>query len=102
MHPVLTRLGLANNSRLCAPGTANSVTSDNPATGEALAAVKLESRADYESAMQRAVRAQASWRQLPAPKRGEIVRRMGNAFREQKDALKRDLGIVLRIIHEIG
>jgi small subunit ribosomal protein S8 len=33
------------------------------------------------------VKAQASWRQLPAPKRGEIVRRMGNAFREQKDAL---------------
>jgi len=87
MHPVLTRLGLANNSRLCAPGTANSVTSDNPATGEALAAVKLESRADYENAMSRAVKAQASWRQLPAPKRGEIVRRMGNAFRDMKEPL---------------
>jgi aldehyde dehydrogenase (NAD+) len=86
-HPVLVRLGLANNPRICAPGTANSVTSDNPATGEAIAAVRLESRADYESAMARAVKAQASWRQLPAPKRGEIVRRMGNAFREQKDAL---------------
>ncbi|MBI1303081.1 MAG: aldehyde dehydrogenase family protein [Phycisphaera sp.] len=87
MHPVLTRLGLANHPRLCAPGTANSVTSDNPATGEAIAAVRLESRADYESAVARAVKAQASWRQLPAPKRGEIVRRMGNAFRDAKDAL---------------
>ena len=86
-HPVLVRLGLANNPRICAPGTANSVTSDNPATGEPIAAVRLESRADYESAMARAVKAQASWRQLPAPKRGEIVRRMGNAFRDQKDAL---------------
>ena len=45
-HPVLVRLGLANNPRICAPGTANSVTSDNPATGEAIAAVRLESRAD--------------------------------------------------------
>jgi aldehyde dehydrogenase (NAD+) len=33
------------------------------------------------------VKAQASWRQLPAPKRGEIVRQMGNAFRDAKDAL---------------
>jgi hypothetical protein len=47
-HPVLVRLGLANNPRICAPGTANSVTSDNPATGEPIAAVRLESRADYE------------------------------------------------------
>ena len=87
MHEVLNRLGLANHPRLFAPGTAGSVTSDNPATGEAIAAVRLESRADYEAAVARAVRAQASWRQLPAPKRGEIVRRMGNAFRDAKDAL---------------
>ncbi|MFM1803942.1 MAG: Methylmalonate semialdehyde dehydrogenase [Planctomycetota bacterium] len=87
MHPVLDALGLSNNSRICAPGTANSVTSDNPATGEAIAAVRLESKADYESAVARAVKAQASWRQLPAPKRGEIVRRMGNAFREMKEPL---------------
>ncbi|MEY2794348.1 MAG: hypothetical protein RIR10_64 [Planctomycetota bacterium] len=87
MHAVLNRLGLANNARICAPGTPNSVTSDNPATGEAIAAVRLESRADYESAMARAVKAQASWRQLPAPKRGEIVRRMGNAFRDMKEPL---------------
>ena len=87
MHPVLTRLGLANNSRLCAPGTANSVTSDEPATGRPIAAVKLESRSDYESAVTRAVKAQASWRQVPAPKRGEIVRLMGNALREMKEPL---------------
>jgi aldehyde dehydrogenase (NAD+) len=87
MHDILNRLGLANHARLCAPGTAGSVTSDNPATGEAIAAVRLDSRADYESAIARAVRAQASWRQLPAPKRGEIVRRMGNALRDAKDPL---------------
>lgn len=63
------------------------MTSDNPATGEAIAAVRLESRADYEQAITRAMAAQASWRQLPAPKRGEIVRRMGNAFRDCKEPL---------------
>ncbi len=87
MHPLLSRLGLDNDPRLCAPGTANSVTSDNPATGKAIAAVRLQSRADYESAVLRATRAQASWRQLPAPKRGEVVRLMGNALRDVKEPL---------------
>jgi aldehyde dehydrogenase (NAD+) len=87
LHPVLTRLGLANHARLCAPGTANSITSDNPATGEPIAAVRLDSRSEYEAAVERAMRAQVSWRQLPAPKRGEVVRLMGNAFREAKEPL---------------
>ncbi len=87
MHALLQRLGLSNNQRICAPGTPHSVTSENPATGEAIAAVRLETRADYESAIARAVKAQASWRQLPAPKRGEIVRLMGNALREAKEPL---------------
>ncbi len=87
MHPILTQLGLASHPRICAPGTPNSVTSDNPATGLPIAAVRLESRAEYESAVVRAMRAQVSWRQLPAPKRGEIVRLMGNAFRDCKEPL---------------
>ena len=87
MHSILTRLGLANDPRLCAIGSPNSITSDNPASGEAIAAVRLQSRADYEAAIARAVIAQASWRQLPAPKRGEIVRLMGNALRDAKEPL---------------
>ena len=63
------------------------VVSENPATGRPLAAVKLQSRAEYDHLVQRAAAAQVHWRQLPAPKRGEIVRLIGNAFREQKDAL---------------
>lgn len=63
------------------------VISDNPATGEAIAAVKLQTRKDYESLIERAMEVQIEWRRLPAPKRGEIVRQIGNAFREHKDEL---------------
>ena len=63
------------------------VISENPATAEPLAAVKLQARADYDALVRRAGAAQEHWRRLPAPKRGEIVRLIGNAFRDQKDAL---------------
>ena len=59
----------------------------NPATGEALGAVRLQSRDEYEATIARAVAVQQHWRTLPAPKRGELVRRIGNAFREHEDAL---------------
>ena len=65
------------------------VVSINPATGEPLGAVRLQSRDEYEQTVQRAVLVQRSWRMLPAPKRGELVRRMGNAFREQEEELGR-------------
>jgi aldehyde dehydrogenase (NAD+) len=66
---------------------AGHVISENPATGEPIAAVKLQSRDEHEALVRRAMAAQEHWRRLPAPKRGEIVRLIGNAFREQKDAL---------------
>ncbi len=61
--------------------------STNPATGEPLGAVRLQSRDEYETTIARAVAVQRHWRMLPAPKRGELVRRIGNAFREHEDAL---------------
>ncbi len=65
----------------------HAVVSENPATGKAIAAVKLQSKADYNELVERAIAAQKHWRILPAPKRGEIVRRIGLAFRERTDAL---------------
>jgi aldehyde dehydrogenase (NAD+) len=61
--------------------------STNPATGEALGAVRLQTRDEYEATIARAVQVQKQWRMLPAPKRGELVRRIGNAFREHEQAL---------------
>jgi len=63
------------------------VISDNPATGQPIAAVKLQSKAEYEAAVTKAVAVQKHWQRLPAPKRGEIVRLIGNAFRDNVDSL---------------
>lgn len=60
---------------------------ESPATGEPIAAVKLQSATEYNEAVERASAVQVHWRRLPAPKRGEIIRRIGNAFREHREPL---------------
>src|SRR6202041_3982432 len=63
------------------------IDSVNPATGKRLAQVRGATREDYEQVMEAAVTAAAAWRQVPAPKRGETVRLMGEELRKYKDAL---------------
>src|SRR6202163_1443916 len=63
------------------------IESVNPATGKRLAQVRGATPADYEHVMAAAVAAAAAWRQVPAPKRGEAVRLLGDELRKHKDAL---------------
>ena len=60
---------------------------ENPATGQPIAAVRLQSTDDYSTAVDAALAVQRQWRKLPAPARGEIVRLIGNELREHKAAL---------------
>ncbi len=66
---------------------AGTLESINPATGETIARVNLCSASDYERVVQGAERAFQEWRMVPAPKRGEMIRLIGQALREKKDAL---------------
>lgn len=59
----------------------------NPSNGELLANVATCSQADYDQVMLRAEKAAKEWRQVPAPKRGEIIRQIGQALRDYKDSL---------------
>lgn len=65
----------------------------NPATGEPLAKVLRAGPADYECIVEQAQRAFLDWRMLPAPKRGEIVRQIGNELRAHKN----DLGMLVSL-----
>jgi len=65
----------------------------NPATGEVLAKVQLAAPADYECVVERAREAFRDWRMVPAPKRGEIVREIGNELRQHKA----DLGALITL-----
>ena len=59
----------------------------NPATGEHIASVGQASTEEYEKAVNASSKAFETWRMLPAPKRGEYVRRIGDALRTHKEAL---------------
>ena len=63
------------------------IDSINPATGKRLAQVRGATPADYEHVMTTAVAAAAAWRLVPAPKRGESVRLIGEELRHYKQAL---------------
>jgi len=63
------------------------IESINPATGERLAAIRGATLEDYEHVMDSAVAAARAWRQVPAPKRGEIVRLLAEELRLNKDLL---------------
>ena len=91
-HPalagILERLALADHPAiLSAEAGTDHVISLNPTDGRPLAAVGLVGTAAYDAAVERAMTVQAEWRMLPAPKRGELVRRIGNAFREHLEPL---------------
>ena len=86
------RLGLRENH----PGAFHGVwggggkilRSVSPIDGKLLGTVRLATTAEYEQTIRAAEKAFADWRVLPAPRRGEIVRQLGNALR----AAKQDLG----------
>ncbi len=63
------------------------ILTENPARGESIAAVRLQSTAEYDRVVQRAQAVAVHWRRLPAPKRGEIVRLIGDALRTRIEAL---------------
>jgi aldehyde dehydrogenase (NAD+) len=63
------------------------IESINPATGQRLAQVRGATAADYDTVMAASVAAAATWRRVPAPKRGEAVRLVGEELRAYKDAL---------------
>ncbi len=59
----------------------------NPTTGSTIGSVQQCSEDDYEKIIESAQETFREWRMLPAPKRGEYVRLIGNALREKKEAL---------------
>jgi aldehyde dehydrogenase (NAD+) len=65
----------------------------SPVDGSLLGRVRSASADDYERAVTSAQAAFLAWRELPAPKRGEIVRRYGNALR----GLKQELGLLVTL-----
>lgn len=69
------------------PQQAGIITSTSPVDGRAIGSVYETSREQYEDVMSKAQEAFKQWRNVPAPKRGEVVRQLGEAFRKYKQDL---------------
>ena len=90
---VLAQLGLkavnpgAHTGSQAHPTHGGQIDSVSPVDGQIIGSVQTATRADYEAVMAKAQEAFLHWRQVPAPKRGEVVRQYGEALRKHKDAL---------------
>ena len=68
---------------------AETIGSFSPVDGKKIADVTVTSREEYDEIIARSEEAFRSWRTWPAPRRGEIVRQVGQALREKKGELGR-------------
>lgn len=66
---------------------AQKITSTSPADGATIGSVYVTTDSEYEQVVAAAEDAFVTWRKMPAPHRGEIIRQIGNRLREHKRAL---------------
>ncbi|MEL1245111.1 aldehyde dehydrogenase family protein [Flavobacterium sp. DGU11] len=92
IQEVLAKLGIQELNEGTSTGSnsfANGkiIESYSPVDGTLIAKVKASTADDYQAAMAKAEEAFKTWRLVPAPKRGEIVRQMGDELRKFKEPL---------------
>jgi aldehyde dehydrogenase (NAD+) len=85
---ILDRLGVSKEST-----TGGDLIVRSPIDGAELGALKRHTPADVADAVARAETAFAVWREVPAPRRGELVRLLGEELRKAKD----DLGLLVTL-----
>ncbi|MFL2637454.1 MAG: aldehyde dehydrogenase family protein [Flavobacteriaceae bacterium] len=89
---ILNKLGIENNQHGCSNGSdwfgsGDSIISYSPVDGSKLGNVSTGNKDDYNKLIDNAQKAFISFRKIPAPKRGELVRQLGNKIRDNKAEL---------------
>jgi aldehyde dehydrogenase (NAD+) len=95
MNPILEKLSIQDVNPGACSGPDNwladhggkELISYNPTTGEPLARIIQATPAVYEQVAATAHAAFLKWRDVPAPRRGQVVRDLGDALREFKEPL---------------
>ena len=93
MDKVLDKLGIKKVNEGAATGTkwikggGEKMDSYSPVDGKRIASVTTVDRKTYDKVIDQAQTAFADWRMWPAPKRGEVVRQIGEALRKYKEPL---------------
>jgi aldehyde dehydrogenase (NAD+) len=94
MQAILEKLGIEAvndgtwfGDKSVSDDSASLIESSNPATDELIASVRATTMAQYEDVIAKAQESFITWRAVPAPVRGEAVRRIALALRKYKDPL---------------
>jgi aldehyde dehydrogenase (NAD+) len=82
--------------------TGDILTSYSPVDGNVIAGVRQGTRAEYDKLVSIAGRAFLQWRMVPAPRRGEIVRLIGDELRKHKEPLGRLVSWEMGKIYQEG
>lgn len=101
LNEVLSKLGISQSNLGTSTGShffgkGQDIQSFTPVSGELIASVNATPTEDYNKVIEKAQEAFRFWREVPAPKRGEIVRQFGDKLR----ALKQPLGKL--VSYEMG
>jgi len=88
----LQKLGITSNNLGTSTGTkffasGDKIDSISPVDGSVIGSVTSTTKDDYEKVMESAMSAFKTFKTMPAPKRGEMVRQFGNKLRELKEPL---------------
>ena len=93
MKDYLQLLGIKNNNEGVSTGTKNintkggTIDSHSPVDGQLIGTVSVADKESYDLAVTTAEAAFTEWRTWPSPRRGEIVRQIGDALRLYKEPL---------------
>ena len=109
MKDVLEQLGIESHNHGTSTGQkawtsegASSIMSYTPVNGSEIAEVSETTREDYEAVVKAAQDAFETWRMMPAPQRGEIVRQIGNKLRAYKEPLGKLVSYEMGKIYQEG
>ncbi len=93
IEKALNKLGIEKNNEGSSTGVkwlksdAGKIESFSPVDGKKIASVTVANRDIYDTVIAQAQSAFLEWRMWPAPKRGEVVRQIGEALRKHKEQL---------------
>jgi len=93
IQEILKKLNIKESNKGVSTGTVwlegkgEQLESFSPINNDFLATTQHTTKDVYDQVVLKAQTASKSWRKIPAPKRGEIVRQIGNKIREYKEPL---------------
>ncbi len=92
MEEILKELGLLAEQQGAGTGSwlecgGETIDSISPVHGQVIGKIRCAKKEEYERVIAGSTEAFEKWRMVPAPKRGDFVRQLGNALREQKENL---------------